>query len=82
IDAATGIQKWLFNMGRWIYCDPVVADGVVYIGCDDHTLYALDATTGAEKWRFEAADEIRSSPVVVDGILYFADMGGYVYALH
>ena len=29
---------------------PSVANGVVYVGSDDHKVYALDATTGAVKW--------------------------------
>lgn len=48
--------------------NPVVADGIVYVGTDAFLL-ALDAKTGAERWRAPAAS---AEPAVVDGTVYAA----------
>ena len=39
--------------------------GIVYVGCRDHSLYALDAATGEVLFRFETGGEVDSSPVAV-----------------
>lgn len=44
--------------------------GTVYIGSDDHDLYAIDRD-GIEKWVFTAGDLVFSSPAVgADGTIY------------
>jgi parallel beta-helix repeat protein len=54
---------------------------VVYIGCNDHNLYALDADTGAKIWCFSASNTITSSPAVLDGVVYVGSWDNNVYAL-
>jgi outer membrane protein assembly factor BamB len=50
---------------------PAVANGAIYIGSPDHSLYALDATTGKVLWKYETGDVISfSSPAVANGIVY------------
>ena len=49
---------------------PVVADGVVYAGCDAGQMFALDAETGDKKWELHTKDSPRS-PVVANGKVYF-----------
>jgi outer membrane protein assembly factor BamB len=73
-----------------------VADGTVFFGSFDRTLYAVDATTGREKWRFPEASDTAvvddgadadfpkgwywTSPVVVNGVVYAPNLDGSVYA--
>jgi outer membrane protein assembly factor BamB len=57
-----------------------VANGVVYVGSDDHKMYALDASTGNELWSYNTGDEVTSSPAVVNGELYFGSGDGNIYA--
>ncbi|MDO9325673.1 MAG: PQQ-binding-like beta-propeller repeat protein, partial [Methanoregula sp.] len=57
------------------------ADGVVYFGDLNGTLYALDAKTGALRWNFTAGGYIWSSPSVSNGVVYFSGGDGYLYAV-
>jgi len=52
--AATG-WKIKFNESG---SDPMIADGVLYIGSADGAIYALDATTGETKWRFQTGENL------------------------
>ncbi len=69
---------------------PAVGNGVVYIGSDDHKLYAFDATgsancSGTPKtcqplgfgW---TTDVVRSSPSIVNGVVYVGSNDGNLYA--
>jgi outer membrane protein assembly factor BamB len=48
-----------------------VAKGVVYVGSDNGTLYALNAATGAFKWSCSiGSDYSPSSPAVANGVVY------------
>jgi WD-40 repeat-containing protein len=43
-----------------------VADGTVYVGSHDETLYAVDAATGSQEWAFtQPSGRVFSSPTVV-----------------
>ena len=61
------------------------ADGTVYGGADDGTLYALDGDTGAEKWAVHFPPFVFASPAVTSafgGIVYFGLEDGRLVALH
>jgi len=45
--------------------DPIIADGVLYVGSADGAAYALDATNGATKWRFQTGEGLSSGPEVI-----------------
>ncbi len=61
---------------------PAVADGLVFVGSQDQSVYAFDAATGAKRWSFATTGEIwRSSPAVVDGALYIGSDDTKLYAL-
>jgi glucose dehydrogenase len=42
------------------------ANGNIYIGSDDHFLYALDKDNGNELWRFDTGNNVESKPSVSD----------------
>ena len=56
---------------------PAVVDGVVYVGSEDHLLYAVDAESGKLRWRYHMLYPVRSSPTVVDGVVYVGSEGFY-----
>lgn len=60
---------------------PALGDGLVFIGCDDHHLYALEAEMGKLKWKFLAGDRVRSRPYCVNGRVCFGTEGARFVAL-
>ena len=60
---------------------PTVADGVVYVGSNDHRVYALDAATGNELWSFATGEVVVSVPTVVDGVVYVGSNDNHLHAL-
>jgi outer membrane protein assembly factor BamB len=75
------IIKWRFSTGSSIYSSPAVVGGIVYVGSDDDSLYAIDAATGAERWRFSTGGDVDSSAAVVDGTVYVGSYDGNIYAI-
>ncbi len=79
--------KWFPPQGQvpkeGFYSSPAIADdGTVYIGNDDHRLYAI-TNWGQEKWSFDTGGGIWSSPAIgPDGTVYFGSYDGYFYALN
>ncbi len=57
-------------------------DSSVYIGSDDHHVYALNASDGSTRWKFLTRGVVGSSPVVVDGVVYVGSRDYYLYALN
>jgi len=72
---------WKFMTSGEVWSSPILADGIIYIGSDDMTFYAVDAQTGQEKWRYKTAGNIRSAAAVYDGRVYFTSFDGSLYAL-
>jgi outer membrane protein assembly factor BamB len=68
--------------GLHINSSPTVANGVVYIGSDDHNLYAFDAKTGTILWTYATGDKVNSSPAVANGVIYISSEDGNLYAFH
>ena len=73
--------RWRFHTGGAVISSPVVAAGVVYVGSNDGSLYAVRRKDGAELWRYSTHGPVTSSPGVADNAVYFASEDGYVYAL-
>jgi polyvinyl alcohol dehydrogenase (cytochrome) len=66
---------------------PTFDQGVLYVGSQDGTVYALDAKTGCRHWTFRASAEVRT-PVLVDvvgptarRVALFGDLNGRAYAV-
>lgn len=63
---------------------PIVVNGLVYVGTSRNNMYALDSDTGETVWKYRAGEgrgEIVHSPAVSDDVLYFGSTDGYLYAL-
>jgi outer membrane protein assembly factor BamB len=87
----TGDQelKWSYPTSDSVRTTPAVAPdgGTIYVGSDDHYLYAIDAADGSLKWKFDTEGKVISSPVVdSDGKVYVGSDGkaghGRVYAFN
>jgi polyvinyl alcohol dehydrogenase (cytochrome) len=76
---------------------PTVAGGVIYVGSQDGTVYALDLATGCTHWTYQADAEVRSAVTIKsapaandnpdsskspEAVAFFGDFKGNVYALN
>ncbi len=88
LDANTGVQKWVFDRSLPVLTlrgtsDPVIVNGVVYVGLDNGKLVALDLLSGSAIWESQVAIgrgrsevermiDIDGTPVIYDGKIYLA----------
>jgi outer membrane protein assembly factor BamB len=78
---ADPVEAWTFDTTGPIHDGVAVADGTVFVGSSDGTLYALDAETGEERWRFPVRGQVRTTPAVASGLAFVGGRGGGLYAL-
>ncbi|MFI1096393.1 PQQ-binding-like beta-propeller repeat protein [Streptomyces sp. NPDC020917] len=81
LDAGPGEQRWAFETGDAVTASPVVAEGVVYVGSNDHLLYAVDALTGSQQWVFRTRDSIDGSVAVAGDAVYVGSIDFNLYAV-
>ncbi|MFP8890289.1 PQQ-binding-like beta-propeller repeat protein [Natrialbaceae archaeon A-CW2] len=81
LDAKSGDEEWVFDIGDTSESAPTVADGIVYAGSEDGHLYAVDASTGDEEWRFDAGGAVTATPTVADGVVYVGSTSETLYAV-
>jgi outer membrane protein assembly factor BamB len=95
----TGVGGINAPLGEWTF--PILAesgevnssptvnpsDGTIYVGSDDHNVYAVNPD-GTEKWRFTTGADVESSPVVaidpIDGqaTVYIGSDDDRLYAIN
>ena len=62
---------WRFFTGSGsLRATPTIVDGVVYIGSNGNSLYALNASTGGKIWEVGVGSQIESSAAVAYGMVY------------
>jgi outer membrane protein assembly factor BamB len=71
------------NHAGWDYkqSSPVVAEGQIYVGSLDGSVYALAADIGHVTWTYKTGGKVRATPVVTDGTLYVGSWDKSFYAL-
>ena len=84
VDAATGAQNWMVNMGP-IHSTAAVAGGIVHVLDDNGVFHGLDAVTGAERpgWPLNLGGVGSwdwSSPAVDAGNVFVATSEGKVHS--
>lgn len=88
------VLLWKFNAGDSVGSSAAIDGGVVYVGCDSGTLFALNLSDGSVKWRSQTAaatqpssssqpdrPAIQSSPTVHDDLVFFGDMDGVMHGV-
>jgi polyvinyl alcohol dehydrogenase (cytochrome) len=77
--------KWAFGFpgAAATYGQPTSSAGMVFVGSDDGTVYALDAATGCSWWTFRASATVKTAISIGNGghTAFFGDTNGYVYAI-
>ena len=74
--------RWTFDTGAavWAGIERDAASGLLFVGNDAGTLYALDAQ-GAQRWKFATGKPVKARPAVVGDALYLASDSGFLYKL-
>ena len=59
---------------------PFVHAGLIYVGNQNHRLYALDAANGQVRWTAEVAHGIATTPAFIQGLIVFGANDGLIHA--
>lgn len=65
----------------WQASQPLVADGLVYVGTGDGVFHAIDAGDGTSRWTFRTKGRIRNGAAIASGRVYIGSADHFVYAL-
>jgi outer membrane protein assembly factor BamB/tRNA A-37 threonylcarbamoyl transferase component Bud32 len=79
--AMDGNAKWRFLAKRAVTSTPVLAEGLLVVGSQDWSVYAIDANTGWSAWRFRTRKPVISTPAVAGNIVYVGSADGSLYAI-
>ncbi len=81
-NAGALVPYWSYPIGR-SYSTPAVVNGIVYVGSDAGTFWALNAQTATVVWSYRIPNcgAVRSSPALSNGIVYFGCNDDNLYAL-
>jgi outer membrane protein assembly factor BamB len=76
---------WTGNIGGGVFSSPAVAGGVVYVGSDDHKLYAFPASCSGDAtctplWHATTRGIVETSPAVANGVVYVGSNDDDLYA--
>jgi outer membrane protein assembly factor BamB len=80
VDIATHDVAWHKNASDCL-TGMTLADGALFFGSLDTSVYAIDATTGTFLWSRATGDKIESAPSVADSRVFVGSFDGNVYAL-
>jgi len=78
-----GTKKWTFSTNGWVSSSPAIgSDGTIYVGCEDHNLYAINPN-GKQKWAFTTGGVVNASPTIgSDGTIYIGSQDNKLYAIN
>ena len=62
---------WTFQCEDEIRSTPVHYNGVIYVGCYDHNLYALNAASGEFQWKYATDGGVVTRPAAYENNIYF-----------
>ncbi len=74
-------QSWLFNSYYWGGMG-AVANGVIYLRCNQTYLCALSATTGQLLWNYNTNEQFTAMPAIANNLVYIDTAGGHIDALN
>ena len=81
VDPATGAVKWRFATANVTDAAALGADGTIFVGTQDGTLYALHPD-GTLRFTVKTGGQLASSPAIAsDGTVYVVSDDGNLYAI-
>lgn len=81
MNASTFRYLWHFEADGPVRSSPAVADGLVFVGSLNGTVYALDETDKSQVWRFNTSGPVHSSLAVAYGKVFVGSNDTNIYAL-
>ena len=73
---AYGGLRWRVQTDGPVRSSPVAAEGTVYVGSNDGSLYAIDLATGRVHWTFTAGAPVNSTPAVAGPLVIVQSRAG------
>lgn len=73
-NGTNGQLLWQHPIDNWVGDAPTVVNGVVYFGCNDHSIYGLRASDGVQVWRYDAGGVV-GGVEVSNGVAYAEQQG-------
>ena len=70
-----------FEADGKVWSAATAADGTLYFGSLEHTVYAVNLADGTQLWSFEAGGAVVGSPLVMGGTVYVGALDRNLYAL-
>jgi eukaryotic-like serine/threonine-protein kinase len=75
--------RWSYPAKDSIESSAAIAEGIVYMGSMDSSLYAIDLDSGKLRWRYETKGPIQeSSPCIHNKVVYIGDLNGVLHAVN
>ena len=74
-------EKWKRSLGAVVNSSAALSDTLLYVGCDDGSIYCLRTSNGTQKWATYLSGEVSSSPAVFNNVVYIGSRSDYLYAL-
>ncbi|MDR2178800.1 MAG: PQQ-binding-like beta-propeller repeat protein [Synergistaceae bacterium] len=82
LSKADGSMIWSFDtQGGTVVGTPIAAEGLVFIGGGQGTLFVLDAKDGAVRFTFSTGGGINGTPAFSGGVLFLGSTDGNLYAI-
>ncbi|MCW4001234.1 MAG: PQQ-binding-like beta-propeller repeat protein [Candidatus Bathyarchaeota archaeon] len=88
-NASSGEKIWTYTAEHlgitadgWVMSCPSIVDGIVYVGSNNHNLYALNSSTGNLIWNYTTDGWVASSPCVANDIVYVGSTDWNIYAIN
>ena len=75
---------WSLDLGTAVVSNPVLEDGILYVGTVDGVVYAVDLEKKSILWKYTVEDEMASiwgTPVLTSDAVFFGDEDGNLYAV-
>jgi outer membrane protein assembly factor BamB len=74
---------WTYTTMAAVVSSPAVANGCVFVGCNDGVVYCLNSSNGELVWyHYPTGSKVESSPAIDNGCVYIGSSDGNVYALN
>jgi outer membrane protein assembly factor BamB len=78
---AKPVLLWSFKSQGPVKSSPAIVGGRVFVGSDDHRLYALNLADGTKIWSFQTGGAIESAPLVLGRKVFVGSSDANLYAL-